>query len=142
MVGLAFIRRLEKRNRSNFYCRIVEVCLGSIEYWSIEAFYLLKYWNILSSKLIKIMNYIKSFCINVMYKFLSKNVSIPSTKIYHRGQNVSIPPYCILLTIYVSFIFFCKQFFLLSKQILYFSNLSFLFKTQFLCLFFIFTAII
>ena len=63
VVELLHTRRWEKRNRTDFYWRIVKVYLGNILYRGIETFSLLRYWNILSSKFLKCLNYNKPLCI-------------------------------------------------------------------------------
>ena len=60
MVKFLRFRRLEKRNRTDFYWRVIKVCVGSIQRGGIETFCLL------SSKFIKILNYIKPLCIIFM----------------------------------------------------------------------------
>ena len=39
MVEVSCVRRWEKRNRTKFYCGVVKVCVGSIQYRGIDTFW-------------------------------------------------------------------------------------------------------
>ena len=87
MLELMRVKKCKKRNRTNFYWRVVKVCVGNMSYGGIGTSCFLKYWNVLSSNFLKSLNYIKSLCIVFMLtwfkyfdqksdNFLFKNVSI------------------------------------------------------------------
>ena len=38
MVGLVLARRWEKRNRNDFYWRVIKVCVDIIQYGGVETF--------------------------------------------------------------------------------------------------------
>ena len=70
MVGFLHVRRWEKRNRTDFYWRVVVYNMGVLKHFGTTKF---------------------------IHIFLFQKVTVPKIKIWPTGQNVSIIPYCILL---------------------------------------------
>ena len=100
------VRRRKKRNRPNVNWRVVTVRVGSIQYRSIKIFcplgtYLVL-WDICIATYqvfmyIFMSNWFKYFDQKNQTIFIRKCFNTHRAKYVPRGQNVSIPPYCILL---------------------------------------------
>ena len=93
MLELMRVRKWKKRNRTNFYWRVVKVCVGNMSYGGIGTSCFLKYWNVLSSNFLKSLDYVKSLCIVFMltwFKYFdqkSDNFLFKNFSIFHKNMS-------------------------------------------------------
>ena len=98
MVEVLCVRRREKRNRTNFYCGVVKVCVGSIQYRGIDTFWDRKLCMYFFCQIFfgqNVSEYLKQF--SIFQYSTRKNISMLQTKICPRGANFSILLYSVLL---------------------------------------------